>query len=161
MPLTPMQPPTTCFPQVPAPGPGAAPSVSLRSAPAEDFDRIAPPRTQPPPAGPRPRHIVDGTPEVLLAGAALGALGLMAGGVELAGDAASLGATLRSAGTYAANLGRSVAHSLADPVKAGEHIAEGLIGGAAWAGAAAGVATLADAARAHLAHDPSPANTRR
>jgi hypothetical protein len=163
MPLTPMQPPTTCFPQVPTPAPGPAPSASRPPAVAGDSDRVALPRAQPPAAPPPgPRHIVDGTPEVVLAGLALGGLGLTAGGVELAGGAASLGATLRSAGTYGANLARSVAHSLADPVKAGEHIAEGLIGGAAWAGAAAGVATLADAARAHLAHDSTPpAATRR
>lgn len=161
MPLTPLQPSTTCFPQVPTPGPGSAPSASHPFTSAGDTDRIAPPRAQPPPAAPRPPHIVDGTPEVLLAGAALGGLGLVAGGVELVGGTASLGATLRSASTYGANLARSVAHSLADPVKAGEHIAEGLIGGAAWAGAAAGVATLADAARAHFAHEPSPAAARR
>jgi hypothetical protein len=161
MPLTPMQPTTSCFPQVPAPAPGSAPSALRPTTRAGDADRIAAPRAQPPLVASRPRHVVDGTPEVFLAGAALGGLGLAAGGVELTGSAASLGGALRSTSTYGANLARSVAHSLADPVKAGEHIAEGLIGGAAWAGAAAGVTALADAARAHLAHDPSSANTRR
>jgi hypothetical protein len=138
----------------PAPRPGAKP-CRCPSRPLAGADRVAP-RAKPPLAPPPgKRAIVDGTPEIALAAAALGGLGIVAGGETLAGAASSL-PLARSAGSYASALTRAIGHSLGDPARTGEHIAEGVIGGAAWAGAAAGVAALADAARAHLS-EPLPA----
>ena len=136
----------------PAPHPGPKP-CRCPSRPLAGADRVAP-RAKPP-LGPPPgrRPIVDGTPEVALAAAALGGLGLVAGGESLAGAATAL-PLARSAGSYASALTRAIGHSLSDPARTGEHIAEGVVGGAAWAGAAAGVAALADAARARL--EPLP-----
>jgi hypothetical protein len=141
-------------PHPPAPRPGAKP-CRCPSRPLAGADRVAP-RAKPP-LGPPPgkRAIVDGTPEVALAAAALGGLGVVAGGETLAGAASSV-PLARSAGSYVSALTRAIGHSLGDPARTGEHIAEGVIGGAAWAGAAAGVAALADAARAHM-NAPLPA----
>jgi hypothetical protein len=138
----------------PAPRPGTKP-CRCPSRPLAGADRVAP-RAKPPlgaPAG--KRAIVDGTPEVALAAVALGGLGVVASGETLAGAASSV-PLARSAGSYVSALMRAIGHSLSDPARTGEHIAEGVIGGAAWAGAAAGVAALADAARAHMA-EPFPA----
>jgi hypothetical protein len=92
---------------------------------------------------------------VALAAAALGGLGLAAGGVTLA-DAATSARVAGSVGHYGSDLARAIARSVSDPAKTGEHIAEGVVGGAAWAAAAASVAALADAARAHLSAPVSP-----
>ena len=139
---------------LPAPRPGSKP-CRCPSRPLAGADRVAPRAKPPLGAPPGKRAIVDGTPEVALAAVALGGLGVVAGGETLAGAASSV-PLARSAGSYMSALARAIGHSLGDPARVGEHIAEGVIGGAAWAGAAAGVAALADAARAHL-NAPLPA----
>lgn len=92
---------------------------------------------------------MDGTPEVVAAGLALA-------GIALGGEAIALGAgsAARSASSYTSRLVAGVIRCVSDPMKTGEHIAEGVVGGAAWAGAAAGVTALADAARSHYASVP-------
>jgi hypothetical protein len=72
------------------------------------------------------------------------------GGLALGGEVTAALA-LRSA-SYVSRLAGSIGRCVSNPYKTGEHIAEGIVGGAAWAGAAAGVSALADAARSH----PSP-----
>jgi hypothetical protein len=150
---TPLQSTAASQSAAPRPTSGPPPRAGHPAPPRCKPDAVVAPQARPPlGAPPGPRRIIDGTPEVLLAGAALGGLALVEAGVGLAGAAGAL----RSATTYGADLARSVVRSLADPVKAGEHIAEGLLGGAAWAGAATGVGTLAEAARARLAHETAP-----
>jgi hypothetical protein len=149
---TPRRPP---LPVRPEPRAGSSPTAARPRSPANE-DAIARPSATPPLRPPATRAaIVDGTPEVLLAGAGLSLLGLASAGVEVADAAASLGPAAASAGRYASNLARSIARSLGDPAKTGEHIAEGIVGGAAWASAAASVAALADAARSRITHAPA------
>ncbi|MBV9103648.1 MAG: hypothetical protein JO060_08645 [Candidatus Eremiobacteraeota bacterium] len=108
-------------------------------------DGIDQPRAHPSiPISKPPRHLVNGTPEVLLAGAGIAGLAI---GADVA--ALSTAAALRAGASYVARLAQSMLRCVADPVKTGEHVAEGVVGGAAWAGAAAGVGALAEAARSH------------
>jgi hypothetical protein len=126
--------------------PGPAPDPKSAATKAQP-DRVARPQAHlSTPISPPPHHLVDGTPEVLTA-----ALGLA--GVAFGADVTVLGAAmaLRSAGTYVSKLAGGIVRCVSDPVSTGEHIAEGVVGGAAWAGAAAGVSALADAARSHVA----------
>jgi len=131
--------------RVPHPLPGAAPIVATALGAARP-DAVGPPVARPStPISAPPRHLVDGTPEVLSAALALGTLAVGAE-VTLVGAASAL----RSAGSYASRLASGIVRCISDPVTTGEHIAEGVVGGAAWAGAAAGVSALADAARSHV-----------
>jgi hypothetical protein len=135
---------------VPVPAPGARPcrTPCVRRS-AERSDSIAPPAARRAlPVAPAPKHPVDGTPEVLAAGIALGGAAV---GLDVAAGA---GAALRPAASYVAQLTQSIGRCLSNPVTTGEHIAEGVVGGAAWAAAATGVVALADAARSRLAHGP-------
>jgi hypothetical protein len=126
----------------PAPKAGAAPRAPRPQRPAAKprCDCVAPRAHPALPKAPPPRHTVNGTPEVLAA-----AMGL--GGVALGADVTAALA-LRSA-AYVSRLATSIARCVSNPYTTGEHIAEGIVGGAAWAGAAAGVTALADAARTH------------
>lgn len=133
-------------PAVPTPSAGAAPVAAHTPVATSRHDTIAPPVAHLSlPKSPPPRDPVDGTPETLAAAALLGGAALTAD-IGLAGT----GAALRSASSYLARLASGIVRCVSDPVKTGEHIAEGVVGGAAWAGAAAGVTALADAARAHV-----------
>jgi hypothetical protein len=130
----------------PAPKAGAAPTPPQRRGPALKGDVIAKPAARRSvPVSPPPKHLVDGTPEVLVAGLALAG---MAVGADVA--AAGAGTAIRSSASYASQLLRSIGRCVADPQKTGEHIAEGVVGGAAWAAAATGVGALAEAARARV-----------
>jgi hypothetical protein len=131
---------------VPIPTTGAVPRAVTQPGRAPlRADTIAPAAHRSVPISPPPRHLGDGTPEVLGAAAAVA-------GLAIGGDAALVGAVaaIRTAGSYAGRLAGGIVRCVSDPVKTGEHIAEGVVGGAAWAGAAAGVSALADAARAHV-----------
>ena len=146
-----MLPHVTSAPALGAPVPraGAAPVRHPAAACPHRCDRIAPRPSRGVPAAPPPKRIVDGTPEVLAAAVLLG-------GAPLGSEAVAtgVGAATRSAGSYLARLGAAIVTCVSDPAKTGEHIAEGVVGGAAWAAAAAGVSALADAARSQYRHVP-------
>jgi hypothetical protein len=130
---------------VPTPVSGTSPQRSPSGPALRESDSISQPRATPSvPAAPPPKHIVDGTPEIVIAGLGIGGLAV---GMDVA--ALSTAAVMRAGVSYVARLAQSMLRCVSDPVKTGEHIAEGLVGGAAWAGAAAGVAALAEATRTH------------
>lgn len=139
-------------PHSPEPKPGAAPVRVPARRCTRHCDRIAPRAARPVPITAPPRHLVNGTPEVVAAGLALG-------GAALGAEAIALGAgtAARSTTSYASRLVAGVVRCISDPMKTGEHIAEGVVGGAAWAAAAAGVTALADAARSHYTSATVPA----
>jgi hypothetical protein len=129
-----------------APQPRPGPKPCSPHACKGRADAIARPLARPSvPVSPPPRHPIDGTPETLAAALALG--GLAVGADVTAAGAAT---ALRSASSYLSRLAGGIVHGVSDPMRTGEHIAEGVVGGAAWAGAAAGVSALADAARGHV-----------